>query len=435
MKNYIIYFLSLINIALLTAQDVPSPGKPDNRRIYYTGAIIHIGDGKVIENGVLGTENGKIVLVADATLVKLSPADTTIVLNNHHIYPGLISANSLLGLKEIEAVRATNDTYEVGDINPNVRALIAYNTDSRVIPTVRSNGVLIAQIRPEGGVIQGSSSVVQLDAWNWEDAAVKTDDGIYLNWPSLITRAGWWAEPEEDKKNEKYNDSVQELKDYLLQAKSYCNIKSPNPLNLKFEAFRSVFAKQKRVYVEANQQKQIIDAIQLAKSLDIDIAIVGARDSWMILDIIKENNIPVVLQKTHTLPYMEDDDVNMFYKLPSVLQEKGIMYCITAENSSGEQRNLPFTAGKAVAFGLTKEQALSAITANPAKILGINDRLGTIEVGKDATFIISTGDILDITTNDVVDAYVSGRKLNLGNRHKDLYKKFADKYGIPVVRP
>lgn len=430
---YSIFTFCCVATLGLFAQDVPSPGAEQSERIVLTGATIHVGNGEVIENGVIVMEDGKISKCHDAKVKVAYPDEQVMDISGKHVYPGLITPNSVLGLVEISAVRATRDNREVGYMNPHVRSLIAYNTDSRVTPTVRSNGVLTAQVKPEGGRISGSSSVVYLDAWNWEDAQVRADDGIFVNWPAIYRQTGWWAEPGPIKPNEDYEKQVHELISFVAEAAASCKGGSGTK-NLKMEAMCGIFSGEQNFYVQASQSKQIIDAVKMAEDYGVNLVIVGGRDSWLLTDLLKEHDVPVILQKMNKLPGMIDDDIDISYKLPSILQEAGILFCISAENSSGEQRNLPFNAGKAVAYGLDKEEALAAVSLNAAKILGVDDRIGSLEEGKDATLVISDGDILDIRGNQIDLAFVEGRALDLGNRHKDLYKKFMAKYDFKVKR-
>ena len=415
----------------LFSQWVPAPGKAQEKPVHIVGGTIHVGNGLVIEKGTVVFDGGKISAVTNTVDLNVDTEKFDVVnAEGKHVYPGLISPNTLNGLVEVNALRATRDYQEIGNFNPNLRAIIAYNTDSWVTPTVRSNGVLISQIRPQGGRIPGTSAIVQMDAWSYEDAIIKEEDGIFVNFPVLMTRGGWWAEPGKIKQNKKYLDQLSELRSFFAEAKVYSEESSPSEKNLKFEAMKGVFDKTKKVYINANHSKAIIGAVDFIKEFDIDGVIVGGRDAWLLTDLLKENNISIILNKTHSLPFLADDDIDITFKMPKILKDAGIEFCMMAENMSGEQRNLPFTAGKSVAYGLSKEEALTSITLSAAKILGIDDRLGSLEEGKDATLIISSGDILDPITNDIERAYVSGRAVNLENKQKELYRKFMDKYGF-----
>ncbi|MBS1500925.1 MAG: amidohydrolase family protein, partial [Bacteroidetes bacterium] len=330
-----------------------------------------------------------------------------------------------------EGARGTVDDEETGEFNQNVRSIVAYNTDSKVIPTVRSNGILLAQPTPEGGIISGQSSVVQLDAWNWEDAAYKTDIALHMNWPILRAtgrrRRAMPGTPEESPE-ERQQKELEAINSLFTEAKAYAEAK-PAVINLRFEAMKGLFNGSKKLFVNANGAKEIVQAVNFGKKLGIPVVIVGGKESYLVTDVLKSNNVPVIITETQTLPYREDDDVYLPYKLPKILQDAGVTYGLTGIGF-WRQRNLPFEAGEAVGYGLTKEQALSMITMNNAKILGIDKTTGTLEVGKDANLFISKGDALDMITIDVQKAFIQGRDINLDNLHKQLYRKFAAKYGI-----
>ncbi len=435
MNKYIYtFFLLLVGLTLGAQNWMPAPGKISEKPIYIVGGTIHLGNGEIIEEGIIGIEGDKISLVSAEVAIRISE-DQAIQIDaaGKHIYPGLISPMSLTGLVEVEALRQTRDYREVGGMKPHVRSAIAYNTDSWVTPTIRSNGVLLSQAVPQGGRIPGTSSVMQLDAWNWEDAIVAEDKVLHINWPSSVTRGGWWGEPGPMKSNEKYQEQVDALKAFFGEAKAYL-AGTPKETNLKFEAMRAVFTKERKVFISANHAKDISSAVLFADEMDIEMVLVNGRDAWLMTDLLKEHNIPVVLQRTHSLPFRDGDDIDLTYRMPSILQDAGILWCMSAQTGSGEQRNLPFTAGKAVAYGISKEQALMSVTLNTAKILGIEEDYGSLEEGKSATLVISSGDILDAMGNDITHAFIDGRMVNLENKQKHLYRKFMDKYDLEHKR-
>jgi imidazolonepropionase-like amidohydrolase len=417
---------------------VPVPAPVQAKKIVLTGGIAHVGNGQVIENSVIVLDGGKIAAIGDGRTLKVDARDALIFdINGKHVYPGLIAAATALGLSEIAAVRATQDRNETGDLNPNVRSIIAYNTDSEVLPTLRSNGLLMAQITPQGGIISGQSSIVQLDAWNWEDATTKADDGIWLNWSQMFTFEGWWAEQGGIKPNEKYSEQVDMIKAFFEEAKAYCQSKNHSEANLKMEAMCGLFSGTKKLYVNVNYVKEIVDVVNFAKSYGVQLVISGGTDAWKVADLIKENRVAVIVNQTHSLPNREDEDFDLPYRLPKLLQDAGIPYCITigaGYDGYWQQRNLPFQAGTAAAFGLTKEQALSAITLNAAKILGIEQSVGSLEQGKDATLIISKGDVLDMRSSLVEYAFIQGRQIDLDNKQKALYRKFMGKFGLRPIQ-
>ena len=416
----------------------PIPATSQTKSILLMNGVAHIGNGKVIENSAIGFKDGKIILVADATTIKIqqSAYDTTINIFGKHVYPGIIAPNSTLGLSEIDAVRATRDLSDIGGYNPHIRSVIAYNSDSKIPPTVRTNGVLIAQVTPRGGVISGTSSVLELDGWNWEDMVLKTDDGIHLNWPKMFKRD--WEKNEDAnemppmKKSEEYEKSKTELKKFFSDANAY-NETTAAEKNLRLEAMRGLFNSGKTLFIHVNYVKEIEESVTFALSQGVKkIVVVGGTDSWMVTDLLEENKVAVMVNRVHDLPGRTDDDIDLPYKLPALLQKAGVLFCL--ENSGDmeqiQSRNIPFLAGTASAYGLTKEEALSSITLNTAKILGIDSRVGSLEEGKDATLFISTGDALDIKTNNVELAFIRGKKLDLTNEQTVLYEKYKTKYGI-----
>lgn len=416
------------------AQTYISPAKPQSKAVVINNATIHIGNGQVIENGYIAFDKGKITAVGSGTAPNSSSSEV-IDAAGQQVYPGFIVPITTLGLVEFESVRATIDDEEVGDLNPNVRSLIAYNTDSKVIPTIRSNGILLAQPSPEGGLISGQSSVVQLDAWNWQDAAYKKDIGIHLNWPVTIVQGrgrraqGGAPNASQETPAERAQKAIDQLEKYFSEAKAYAEISKPQVKNLRFEAMKGLFDGTKKLFVNANGAKEIMQAVNFAKKYGIKEVIVGGNESYLVTDILKQNDVPVIIQETQRLPEKDEDDVYQPYKLPKVLQDAGVLYGLTG-TGFWRQRNLPFEAGEAVGYGLTKEQAVQMITLNNAKILGIDKTTGTLEVGKDANLFISKGDALDMLTINVDKAFIQGRDINLDNLHKELYKKFAAKYGI-----
>ena len=394
------------------------------------GGIAHLGTGEKIENSLIVIRDGKFDLVADASLVRIDPSafDTVIRAYGKHIYPAFIAPNTTLGITEIDAVRASKDYNEVGSYNPNVRSQIAYNTDSKIIKTVRTNGVLVTQTTPRGGVISGLSSVMYLDGWNWEDATLKADDGIHLNWPSSFNTSGWWAEPGKTSKNKNYDDRVKEIKNYFEIAKSYSQ--DDSKMDLELVSIKELFKGARNLYIHANYAKDIRESVRFFKKIGINnIVIVGGRDALNAISILKENNISIILERVHSLPVNEDAAIDQFYKLPSQLSENNILFCLSysGDMEAMGTRNLPFTAGTAVAYGLDMEKAIASISLNTAIILGIEKTTGSIEIGKNATFFISSGDALDMRTNNIELSFIKGIPVDLNNHQKELFEKYKNR--------
>jgi len=404
-----------------------APGAPQKESILISGATIHQGNGKEIQDGAVGFRNGVIDYVGSSAAAKPLSYDKVIDAKNQHLYPGFIAVNSTLGLVEIGAVRASRDEREVGYMNPHVRSLIAYNSESHITSTVRTNGVLLGQITPRGGRIPGQSSVMQFDAWSWKDAVVATDEGLHVQWPR--TQSWNWKE-RKMKANEKYGEQVQELKDYMNAAKAYC-IGKKSPTDLRREATCKLFGGQQTIYIHANRAKEMQSAINFCRDLEVKkICIVGGYDAPHLIGPLKDNNVSILLRRIHSMPIREDDAVDLPYRLPSILQENGILFAL---DNSGDMeqmntRNLPFYAGTSIAYGLNSRDALKSITLNAAKILGIDDRYGSVEMGKQATLFVSSGDALDMRTNDVTSIFIDGRQVSLDNHQNRKYQKFKAKY-------
>ena len=393
---------------------------------------LHIGTGEVLESALIGIKNGKISLVKNALTYAYTRSDwdTIIDVQGQHIYPGFIAPNSTLGLTEIDAVRATRDFEEVGQFNPHVRSQIAFNVESKVISTVRTNGVLMAQATPRGGDISGTSSIMALDGWNWEDATIHKNDGIHVNWPSSLQGGGWWAEPSPKKRNENYEKQKQSLYRFFEIAQAYASSKAEKEQRL--EAMVDCFGGKKRVYFHANELQQLLDIVDFARKFDLSYpVIVGGYDSHLLADILKDAKIPVMLVRTHSLPENEDDPIDSPFSLAHKLQTAGVLYCLQNEGDmeTMNARNLPFQAGTAMAYGLTEEQAVQSITLNTAKIVGIDKEYGSIEVGKSATLFVSRGNALDMRTNHLTFGMIRGVFLPLGNFQEDLYHKYNMKNG------
>jgi len=407
----------------------PTPAPAQSGAILIMGATAHLGNGSVIANSAIGFEGGKLTLVADATTIRIdrSKYATVYDASGKHVYPGFIAPITNLGLAEIEAARATVDFADIGQYNPNLRSLVAYNTDSEVIPTVRSNGVLLAQVTPSGGTISGSSSVVQLDAWNWEDASYRADEGIHLNWPQMSAFGGFGTSNPEVKKNEQYDKDVLALRRFFEEAGAYAQQATPAVKNLRFEAMRGLFDQKSTLYIHTDNAKTIQESVLFAESFGIRKVIVGANDVWLIPDFLKAHNVPVILGKTQSLPAREDEDVDQPFKTAALLHEKGVLFAFS-NDGFWQQRNLSFQAGQSVGFGLPMEAAISALTLNTAQILGIDKTCGSLETGKDATLFISEGDALDMRTCQVTAAFIQGRTINLDNKHKQLNQRFEKKY-------
>lgn len=425
------YLHILIAVCCLNSFAQQTPANKQTEAFTIVGATAHIGNGTVIDNSLLIVEDGKITVCTDATTTKIAYKGKIIQAEGKHIYPGFIAPNTTLGLQEIGAVRATNDTREIGSMNPHIRSLIAYNAESKVVESMRPNGVLIGQITPRGGRISGTSSIVQFDAWNWEDAAVKVDDAIHINWPYSFSRGRWWlGEPRGLRPNKNYAKQVGDLSNFITSSKAYL-VGSRDTQNLEYSAMEGLFNGSQKLFIHADDEKAITDAVAFANEHGIKgVAIVGGYEAHKVGELLKNNNIGVLARRSHTTPEREDDDYDFPYKLAKLLVDQGVL--VGLENSGqmerANARNLPFQAGTVAAHGLDKEEALKLITSNTAKILGIDKQLGTLEAGKDATFFVSEGDALDMRTNILTHTFINGRSLSLESHQTTLWKRYSNKY-------
>ncbi len=436
MKKILFQILLMLPAVMVFAQDDVYPTNEAKGSQLIRNAVIHVGNGQVINNGMIKIKDGKIEEVG-ANLN--APADAVVIdAKGKHVYPGLILSNSTLGLVEMgsNSGRAMNDASEIGDMNVSVRAIVAYNADSKIINTLRSNGILLANSVPQGGLISGLSSVVQLDAWNWEDACYSMDNGVHFNMPNLLIRPNPFQQFQQQNQPNAADalknalNRIEDIKSFFRQAKGYFGQASKEETNLKFEAVKGLFEKKQKFFVHCDIVKEMLIAIDFAKEFGFDVVIVGGSESWQIADLLKQNNIAVILGQQHALPTATDDDVDQPYKAATALQQAGVLYAINDDDAQNRGRNLPFNAGTAATYGITKEEALTAITLSPAKILGIDNRTGSIEAGKDANLVISEGDILDMKSSIVTDAFIQGRKINLTDKHKQLYERYKHKYNL-----
>ncbi len=428
MKRIYIYIIAFLVTTQLVAQ-VPQPVAPQSQPILLKGGIAHLGNGQVINNSIIGFENGRLTIVADAN----SGADVSkykvIDINGQHVYPGFILPNSQLGIAEVSSIRAMDDTEEVGDMSPNVRSLVAYNTDSKVPPTLRYNGVMVAESTPTGGRISGTSSAMNLEGWNWEDAALKADIAIHMNWPSRMSRS-WDAATFSVKRapNKKYDEQVGEVDAFFKDAISYSKMASKER-NLKLEAMGGLFSGEQVLMIHTRGAKDIIESVRLAQDNGVkNIAVVAGVEALDVSEFLASNKIPVILPNVHDLPDGDDMDVYLPFKLPGLLTKAGVTVALSHNGMIARARNLPFYAGSAVAYGMDKEAALSLITSNSAKILGIDKEVGTLETGKRATLFVSKGDALDMMTNNLSYGFIDGKEIVLDNEQQMLFKRYSDKY-------
>ena len=433
MKTYKIFtiLISIMSLSFsnnLLGQWMPNVSKPQKEAILLSGGTIHTGDGLVLENTAVGFNQGKITYIGkEEDLDKESY--NVIDISGQHVYPGFILLNSTIGIQEISAVPHSNDVLEEGDFNPNLKTVYAFDTGSTYIPTLRFNGILYVESIRSSGVISGTSSVMEMDGWNWQDAVFKKEAAVHLHWPSSLKAVV-------DKKtntrqmlpNSAYKIQRQKLENLFSASKTYLASKDKR-VNLKLEALEGLYLGEKALVIHANEPKEIIEGIMFAQKFGVkNIALEASEATLKVKQFLKKNEIPVILPPTYNLPRSSDLDYDTYYKLPSLLMKEGIVVALNHSGSLSNAMNLPFYAGTAAAFGLTKEEALKTITLNPAKILGIDDQIGTISIGKQASLFVSNGDALDIQSNSLSIAFIRGKQLNLDGSHQENFKIYSEKY-------
>lgn len=387
------------------------PGAPQAKPVALTNATIHPVSGPAIEGGTLVFDGGKIAAIGKD--IKPPENAEAIDLAGKHVYPALFDAMTDLGLVEINSIRATIDNHETGPLNPNVRAIVAVNPDSEIIPVTRSNGVLLALTAPGESLVAGRSAVIQLDGWTWEEMALKADVALHIDWP-------------------RGSEGVEPLRQMLKDARAYAAARQADPQfphDARWESVQDVLAGKLPVIAHADDVRQITAAVAFADEEKLKLIIAGGYDAPKCAALLKKHDIPVIVGGTYRLPRRRADGYDVAYALPAELQSAGIRYCISSSGRFGASnvRNLPYHAAAAVGFGLPDDEALKAITLYPAQILGVADRVGSLEVGKDATLFIADGDPLD-TPTQVEVAWIQGRKVELNDRHKRLFRKYEEKY-------
>ena len=424
----------LIGSAVVASDQIPAPKQ--ERPIALVGATVHTAIGPPIENATIVFEDGRITQVGRNASVP-SGADR-IAVTGKHIYPGLIAANTSIGLVEVSAVRATRDMAESGDVTPNVRAEVSVNPDSELIPVARANGITMALSIPLGGLISGTSALIELDGWTWEDMTAEAPVGLHVFWPSMTVNTAWWARKSKEEQIKDRDERLDRIKSSFAQARAYAKAKGAeaekgvpyHDTDLRWAAMAPFLDGEKPVFIHANGVHSIQAAIDWASSEGLRVVLVGGYDAWRVTDLLKEKGVSVVVQGVHRTPNRRWEDYDTPYKLPLRLYEAGVPFCIATRGGSFDAahiRNLPYHAAMASSFGLPKEEALRAVTIYPAQILGVGDRVGSLEAGKDATLIVTDGDPLEITTNVEME-FIRGRQVDLTSRHTMLYDKYKKKY-------
>ena len=400
------------------------------QRILIANGHLHPVEGQEITSSLIEIENGVIIGIKNAlsNAVNAAEWDTIIDATNQHVYPGFVAPNSTLGLTEIDAVRATNDFQEVGKFNPHIRAQIAFNAESDVLETVKTNGVLLVQATPRGGMISGASSLMTTDGWNWEDATVLADDGIHVEWPFSHWKSPLTGSGENSEKA--YLQEVAEISEFFHQAKTYAETKNLVQ-DIRYDAMKPCFDGKRRTYFHANDVRQLSDILEFCTKLELKFpVIVGGNDAPLLGQRFVDARIPIMVERLHRLPDLDEDPVDYPFRLPAILAKMGVAFCL--QNAGGMEamsaRNIPFLAGTAQAYGLTENEALRSVTLSACEIMGIDRMYGSIEVGKSATLFVSKGPALDMRTNQVTSIVINGQVQSATNFQQELYLKYRNKY-------
>jgi len=429
-----VLLLVAVAVAPTLAQDLAPKAGPQKVRIAILNGEVHPVSGPVLKPGYVVFENGKITDIG-AGKMEIGPNTEVIDARGKRVYPGFVAPKSNLGLTEIGSVRATRDFEEVGPVKPEVRAATALNPDSTLIPVARSNGVLSAGIFPQGGAIPGRISVIRLTGWTNDDMTVLDDAGLAVAWPSTRTVRAWWMEKSEEQQKKENARNLALIRETFAKAFAYRTARAADPalpVDLRLASMGAVLPRKDGppalpVFFHAGSRDQIHGAVEFAVSRGLRPVIVGGRDADLCLPLLKRHDVPVILGGTFRMPRRRDSDYDEAFRLPSVLAEAGIRFCLTSSQGASNERNLPYSAGLAVAHGLGRDAAIRAITLSAAEILGVADHLGSLEKGKAATLIVTDGDPLEIPTN-VEIAFIDGRRVDLRNKQTALYEKYREKY-------
>jgi len=429
------YILLLFATSILFPND-QIPGTEQKRPILLRGGTLHTVSGDVLKEYDLLFAEGRIITIDEQ--IQPSPETDIYEIYGKHVVPGFVAGYTRIGLTEISAVKQTNDHSEIGDINPNVRANVAYNPDSDLIPVTRSNGVLVVNSAPSSGRVPGQSSVMLLDGWTWEDATLKHPAALNINWPYMYINFEKNRKKNDKAQRDEYDQQIREIDQLIRNVRAYHHRRSAKErkaehkqeTDLRLESMIPFVIHKDPIHIKANDIRQIEAAVKWADDQDLNIVIVGGRDSWINPEILVENNVPVILLGVQVTPRRRFEPIHIPYKLPALLHEAGVHFCISLDPGypmDGHVRTLPDEAMRAVSWGLSKDHALRSITLSAAEILGVDDKIGSLEPGKDATFFIAESEPLTQITNPI-KAFIQGRELDLSDRQKDLWEKYKEKY-------
>jgi len=420
----------LVLAAVAFGQDLGAKAPPQREPIAIVGATVHTVSGEPIPSGFVLFDEGRIVAVGAGPRA-FAPNVRIVDGAGKQVYPGFVCVDTQLGLVEIAAVRATRDFDEAGAISPEVRAAVAVNPDSTLLPVARSNGVLVAGVFPAGGLLPGRASVLRLEGWTWEEMAILDSAGIVVDWPVVRPVLAPWMPKSAKEQRERAVKDLRALREAFASARAYVSARgagAPLPVDVRWEALAEAFLPaRKPVFVRAQDYDQIVSAVTFAAEFDLKLVVVGGRDAPLCLDLLKRHDVAVCALGTVTLPKRQDSFYDEVYRLPAALEASGIRWCLQSGEEAANERNLPYSAAMAVAHGLDRAAAIRSITLSAARILGVDDRYGSLEAGKSATLFLCDGDPLEVPTR-VERAFIDGREIDLSNKQTKLAEKYRRKY-------
>jgi imidazolonepropionase-like amidohydrolase len=400
-----------------------------------TNARIVTVSGATIENGTIVIQNGRISALGAS--VSIPAGAERIDGRGLSVYPGMIDAGTNMGLAEISlGANATMDLVETGEMNANARAITGINPHTSHINVTRVNGITTVLSFPAGGVISGQATVINLWGSTQADMAVVSEFGLLINFPRIATFAGF-GQPALgfDEAVRRRDQRMEDLKKMFRDAEAYGRVKDaynkdkslPAPrTELRLEAMLPYVRGEKPIIFTAERERDIRGIIKFVEETKVKAIIMGGQEAWKAADGLKKNDIAVIYTNIYNLPVRDDDAYDYLFEAPAKLQQAGVRFAISTGNDGAEVRDLPYHAGLAGAYGLSKEEALKSVTLYPAQILGIADRLGSIEPGKIANLVVTDGDLLEPRTN-VKHLFINGRQLPLTSRHTELYEQFKDR--------
>lgn len=388
-----------------------------------------------IARGTIVFANGVITAIGTEAAI---PAGATVIDGTGlSVYPGMIDSGSSVGLIETDSVPGTVDTAEIGEINPNAQAAVAINPHSELIPVTRVSGVTHVVSTPEGGIISGQSALIQLAGWTPSEMVVKAPAGMNIQFPRLRSAPVVDAPSDEEAEKElhkSYTRELDRLRDLFRDARAYAKAAAARTSDAKvrrfdrdlvLEALVPVVEGREPVILHANLARDIKAALEFADEFELKVILSGGHDVARVLPELKKRNVPVILGPILAIPQREDDPYDLLFTNAKVLYDNGIRFSIQSADAHNT-RNLPYHAASCAAFGLPKEEALKAVTIYPAQIFGVADRLGSLEVGKQANVILTDGDPLEIRTN-VKRVFIGGEDIPMDSRHTLLYDKFKNR--------